>query len=233
VLVDATFILFRLTVSGAITNSDNRWHKLRLAWKHIFDIEAKYDTDTVGNNQRAVFNHAPLARVASALLLDYDLIGKGGDNTVSINIEQATHKLGQLMDINRCNNDGQKNGKLFKDEWADIVRLLNEARTGWARCSNSAQRVTHLERDVDIDGLILQSFMEHAICHAAAQANDYDSLCVARSVCSESVTLRANSPENWHRYGVILEKLGDGDNARNAFHASVSLGNGEGGRIGS
>jgi hypothetical protein len=165
VLVDAMFLLFRLTGSGAITTGDNRWHKLRLAWKHIYDIETKYEMDTVGNNQRAVFNHAPLARVASALLLDYDLIGQSGDNVVSINIEQAARKLGQLMNINRYKTDaGQKNGTLFKDEWAEIVRLLNNARTGWARCSSSAQPMTQLATDVDIDGLILQSFMEHAIC---------------------------------------------------------------------
>jgi hypothetical protein len=230
VLVDATFLLFRLTVSGAINAGDSRWHKLGLAWKHIYDIEAKHGRNADENDQRVLFNHAPLARVASALLLDNDTIGQR-DNKVSRKIEQAARKLGQLMNIKRCSTDDQNN---VKDEWAEIVRLLDEVRTGWARCSScTAQPMNQLLNDIDVDGMVLQSFIEHAICHAATQAGDYDSLCVARSICSESVTLRANSPENWHRYGVILEKLGDTDNARNAFHASVSLGIGEGGRVGS
>jgi len=233
VLVDATFLLFRLTVSGAIEAGDDRWHILRFAWKHLHDIERKYETDTVGNDDKVLYGHAPLARIASALLLDNDFVQVSHrDDAVSMKIEQAVHKLGQLMNISGSKTVvGEKNEQLVEDEWVDIVRLLNEARTGWAR--PSAQPINQLSIDIDTDGLALQSFMEHAICHAASQTDNYDSLCIARSVCSESVTLRANSPENWHRYGIILEKLGDGDNARNAFHASVSLGTGEGGRIGS
>eukprot|EP00978_Attheya_sp_CCMP212_P039175 scaffold201397_cov24-Attheya_sp.AAC.2 len=71
--------------------------------------------------------------------------------------------------------------------------------------------------------------VEHAIWYAATQAQDYESICVARSICSESVSLRSSSPQAWLRYSKILELLGDDVAADNARAASVAFGSGEGG----
>ena len=54
---------------------------------------------------------------------------------------------------------------------------------------------------------------------------------LARSICSEGVALRPNSPETWWRYGDVLEALGDKAAAENARAASISLGKDEGGRV--
>lgn len=72
-------------------------------------------------------------------------------------------------------------------------------------------------------------FLEHALCFAAMEVGDYESLCMARSICSEGTTLRGNCPEMWWRYGAVLDMLGDEVAAENARAASVSLGSGEGG----
>jgi len=61
------------------------------------------------------------------------------------------------------------------------------------------------------------------------EVGDYESLCMARSICSEGTTLRGNCPEMWWRYGAVLDMLGDEVAAENARAASVSLGSGEGG----
>jgi hypothetical protein len=148
--------------------------------------------------------------------------------------------MGSLMQIqgNKTNYETEQDAK---KKWAKVVQLLYEARTGWGfenepQDSNSPfqheQPTIALNRDLVGFDISLGSFMEHAICHAAVKSEDHESLCIARSLCSESVALRSNSPENWYRYGVVLEKLGDEENAADAFHASVSLGSGEGGQLG-
>lgn len=81
----------------------------------------------------------------------------------------------------------------------------------------------------EIDG---RPFLQHALCYAACQSGDFDSLCIARSVCSHGIFTRSNSPEEWQRYSTILEKLGDDVAAQNARNASISLGSGEGGHFG-
>ena len=73
---------------------------------------------------------------------------------------------------------------------------------------------------------------EHAVCFAALMAEDPGSLCIARAICSKGVTLRQNSPEEWWRYSLILEKLGDDIAATQAREASMSFGAGEGGYFG-
>merc|ERR1712176_541334 len=51
--------------------------------------------------------------------------------------------------------------------------------------------------------------VEHAAVYAACKAGDFRSLCRARSICSQGVTLRPNSPEEWWRYSIVLGLLGD------------------------
>ena len=70
--------------------------------------------------------------------------------------------------------------------------------------------------------------MEHAAVYAACKAGDTDGLCFARSICSQGVTLRPNSPEEWWRYSIVLGLLGDQVASENALATSVSFGAGQG-----
>ena len=79
----------------------------------------------------------------------------------------------------------------------------------------------------DIDA---RPLFEVGVCHAACMStNDLECLCIARSICSSGVALRANSPEEWSRYSKVLECLGDDVAADAAKSASLSMGAGQGG----
>ena len=71
-------------------------------------------------------------------------------------------------------------------------------------------------------------FLDHTLVYAACKAGDPTSLCRARSVCSQGVTLRPNSPEEWWRYSIVLGLLGDQVASEQALVASVNLGAGQG-----
>eukprot|EP00560_Eucampia_antarctica_P003850 CAMPEP_0197836354 /NCGR_PEP_ID=MMETSP1437-20131217/28671_1 /TAXON_ID=49252 ORGANISM="Eucampia antarctica, Strain CCMP1452" /NCGR_SAMPLE_ID=MMETSP1437 /ASSEMBLY_ACC=CAM_ASM_001096 /LENGTH=103 /DNA_ID=CAMNT_0043442467 /DNA_START=1 /DNA_END=312 /DNA_ORIENTATION=- len=87
----------------------------------------------------------------------------------------------------------------------------------------------HLERDFQGWDMDIRPFMEYVIFHTASITEDYHALCHARSICSESVVFRPNSPEAWWKYSIILDKLGDTVAAEDARSACISLGSGEGG----
>lgn len=46
-----------------------------------------------------------------------------------------------------------------------------------------------------------------------------------------SVEFRHLKHYYWFRYGIVLQKLADEENAPNAFHASISIGSGKGGKF--
>jgi len=236
ILVDATFLLFRLTISGALDASDNRWQALQMAWKRILAIENTHSATS--ENDPSFFSRAPMTRVAMSLVLGNSGECSGNTDLTSKKLEEAARRIGTLMNLKSCSIIGQRESshEIDKIEWARIVRLLNESRTGWAgevdATKSLFQPSVQLVNDIEGYDMILGDFIDHSICYAAANSGDYGCLCVARSICSSSVLLQTNSPANWHRYGTILEKLGDKDNANDAFHASVSLGSGEGGRVG-
>ena len=71
---------------------------------------------------------------------------------------------------------------------------------------------------------------EHAICFAACKSGDTDCLCLARSICSQGVTLRQNSPEEWWRYSIVLGLLGDEVGSEDALNNSINFGSGQGAR---
>ena len=58
-----------------------------------------------------------------------------------------------------------------------------------------------------------------------------ESVSLARSVCSQGVTLRPNSPEEWWRYSIVLGLLGDDVASEDALAASLSFGGGQGVRL--
>ncbi len=240
-MVDGTLLLFRLTVSGAVHSSDARWENLRTAWKKIIDTDLELSNEQEMGQMSMLYS--PLVQIIPYLVLDEAFLDSrkaflndtSATDTVSAKIKSAAATMGSLMQIQGKNCHEIESDA--KKKWANVVYMLQEARSGWAfdnADSDAPFKQPKIALKPDLLGLdiSLGSFIEHAICHAAVQSEGYESLCIARSLCSESVSLRSNSPENWYRYGVILEKLGDEENAADAFHASVSLGSGEGGQLG-
>ena len=77
----------------------------------------------------------------------------------------------------------------------------------------------------------VRPFLEHAVVYAACKCGDYESLSIARSICSRGVTLRPNSPEEWWRYSIVLGLLGDEKASEDALNASHSFGGGQGTKL--
>jgi hypothetical protein len=141
-------------------------------------------------------------------------------------MEKVSHLIGCAMKFKESSNIDRD---LIQDNerWMEICDILSDIRTGYDRQSG-----TILIQDNDLRDTYLQSFWEYAVFYAATKTKTHDALCMARSVCSEGVTLRSNSPETWLRYSVILDELGDSVAAEEARQAAVSLGSGEGSRFG-
>lgn len=198
----------------------------------------------------------PLASIASALLVEPSMHTESRTiNGVQRELCKGLRLMGKLMRL--CDSDvmigpasddrdthhnetrkrQQDDG--ITDGWRLVVQHLAKAREGGVSfvgldeapsCNNEPDSQFILcKKDFDGWAIDVRPVVEHCICHAAVLSEDYESLCLARSVCSESVSLRPNSPENWWRYSVILRALGDEVAAEDAQSASVSLGFGEGG----
>lgn len=201
-LTEATFFLVRLTIGGTIAPNDERWSNLCVAWEKAIKVEKNHGS----NNE--LFHHLPIARVTASLVLGERCLGGQCSQT-----EIAASVLGSLMQVNCANIN------VDRDQWKFVAKTLSDIRSGMGE-----QKFFGWDQNFG-------NFLEHTICHAAIKSDDHEMFCLARSVCSESIALRGNSPETWFRYGVILQKLGDKENAENAFQASISLGSGEGGKI--
>jgi hypothetical protein len=73
--------------------------------------------------------------------------------------------------------------------------------------------------------------LEHAIVYAACKSGDAECLYLARSICSQGVMLRSNSPEEWWRYSIVLGLLGDEVGSEDALNFSINFGGGQGSSI--
>ena len=239
-LTEATFLLFRLTLCGAITGQDGRWFHLRAGWERTIDMERK----VLGTTP---LTYSPLARIACSLVMNApeDKADDEREKRVSFRLEKAARIMGNVMDLGRSkgidntNNEvGQGLKSREKKEWKEVVQLLTIARSGWSSSDETGTDVVTPQL-VDLNVATvntneeLHQFFGHALCHAALELQDYDTLHVARAVCSATVTLRPNKPEGWRMYSQVLEALGDSNAAQDAMNAAVSLGSGEGGRPGS
>ncbi len=222
-LTDATFLLLRLTISGAIDSSDSRWQHLKIAWEKMLQIQ--------GDDG---FTDFPLAKIASSLLLSSSSISNTVNDTrietlkMSDKFEQISCLLGKLMKLGIPKDGLESVEESLSDEsrseWLKLSKMMMEVRDGKAMEKNS-----YYERDFEGWDMEFRPFVEYIIFHVACITEDYTALCYARSVCSEGVIFRPNSPEVWWKYSVILDKLGDTIAAEDARSACVSLGSGEGG----
>mmetsp|Transcript_8514 Transcript_8514/g.19731 ORF Transcript_8514/g.19731 Transcript_8514/m.19731 type:complete len:385 (-) Transcript_8514:713-1867(-) len=205
VLTEATLLLLRLTLVGAIGGDDSRWSALQNSWLCLLD-ENSNDPNSNSNSQIP-----PRSMLGAYLLCDPDDLPSGPGSFAEVG--RGMRLLGMLLGLADAQSDDTE---LNKGKWKEVVDMLSFA----------AGRGSGTFNLWDLDS---RPLFEHAVCYAACMSEDYESLSVARSICSMGVVLRPNSPEEWWRYSSVLEKLGDDVAAEDARAASISLGLGEGG----
>jgi hypothetical protein len=245
-LVHATALLLRLTLCGAIAESDERWADLRAAW--TLTIKGQNDDVELETNTTPV-EYMPLAMIASSLVIHPNELHTKEVSLPLHNAMQGLHKFGKLMKLGQLKvvsaSSQASSVAACVDDWRMVLSHLARARDScqrWEMPTGISSSTYLLPNDVNLLSSIstpashpigwdfdLRQFLEYALIHAAMEVGDYESLCLARAICSEGTTLRSNCPELWWRYGRVLEMLGDEVAAENARAASISLGSGEGG----
>lgn len=210
-LADATFLLLRLTLNGSILPSDHRWTELTAAWmtvlESLLDQEVAYDGEEPNS---AVL--IPLGVVAASLMCP------------PIALPATEGRVAQLAEAFSLF------GELLRSQSADdVVHSTDETRTKWAKVTKKLSEAVAVTDEFNGWDMELRPVIDQVICYAACQSGDPESLYIARSYNSLGVSLRPNCPEEWSRYGTVLEALGDDFAAEDARAASVSLGAGEGG----
>jgi hypothetical protein len=242
-LTYATAVLLRLTLSGAISESDDRWADIKAAW--TLTIKEKND-----ESSNTPIEYMPLAMVAASLVINPSELH---NKEVSRPLKSAMiglHEFGKLMKLGQLKvvptlSPSSSGTSSSVEDWRIVMSHLARARDNDKRWEmptgiSSSTYIIPNSADVLSDNsptsshqigwdFDLRQFLEYALIHASLQVGDYESLCLARAICSEGTTLRSNCPELWWRYGRVLDMLGDDVAAENARAASISLGSGEGG----
>lgn len=242
-LADATLLLIRLTLADAITIDDHRWKDLAIAWNHMKYIHSTYSSNS---DESMYYEFCPLVRVTSAMF-DSNLVRKteAFQTTAMDRLVDAAHIVGHLWklhhnqkddDVEKVTESSSSSSPKPGMDWASVVHALAEARQGILLSMDNSDdinfptvRPIHNDSSSALTDLDSDVFFDVLLCHAALQSDDIDSLCLARAVCSESVSLRPNAAEIWMRYSMVLEKLGDYVAASDARAAGISFGSGEGG----
>ena len=223
-LTDATLLLLRLTLAEVVSEDDERWNTLRNAWRRILS-EVQRENDV---SKTCSLQFFPLADAVSALLVDISV----NNFDVTSSCKQGLFELGKLMSLGMSTPEEQSK-KVPADEqqpqWSRVVSLLASSIEGHGSPSSNpsllGEKMDNMQHLCACDQE-LRPIIEHALCHAAVLSNNYESLNVARSICSEGVSLRPNSPEIWWRYSLVLDVLGDSVAAQDARMASTSFGSG-------
>lgn len=251
-LSDATLLLFRFTLNGTISRKDGRWDAIRKAWEAMLTIQRKHQgsiifsplislaatlvcspsetgADTIGNGRLA----QGLYMLGEQLQLgdmpnESSATGAGGEPTTKAIREVVAEREPDFWLPAR---EEQTNNK-----WKEIVNHLTAALDGFDEeddgapngggttiTADSASRF----RAWDFDA---RPIVEHAVVYAACKSGDIESLSLARSICSQGVTLRPNSPEEWWRYSIVLGLLGDDIASEDALNNSINVGAGQGAR---
>ena len=121
-----------------------------------------------------------------------------------------------------------------REEWKTVLKLLSSAIDGiYDPTGEDDHDIMKATLTTGFQGweFDVRPFLEHAVVYAACKCGDYESLSIARSICSRGVTLRPNSPEEWWRYSIVLGLLGDEKASEDALNASHSFGGGQGTRL--
>lgn len=121
-----------------------------------------------------------------------------------------------------------------REEWRTVLKLLSSAIDGiYDPTGEDDHDIMKATLAAGFQGweFDVRPFLEHAVVYAACKCGDYESLSIARAICSRGVTLRSNSPEEWWRYSIVLGLLGDEKASEDALNASHSFGGGQGTRL--
>ena len=209
-LVDATLLLLRLTINGSVPPNDRRWKELANAWNVMLTLD-QLNSDE-GDKAVDSGTLAPLGAAMASLVCPLRALPQSKGRVMQLS--KALSLFGELLRSESSMSDSQPMDK-ETEAWISVTKELSEAMT----CVD------------DFDGwdMELRPIFDQVICYAACKTDDHASLCIARSICSQGVSLRPNCPEEWFRYSVVLERLGDNVAAEDARAASISLGSGEGG----
>ena len=210
-VTDATLLLLNLTVYGFVKADDLRWSELRKMWIKALSEE---ETSTLSDNSFSLrsLQNRPLTYAACSLLL------RDSDNAsihsyIQPNVNEILFEAGTALGLGN-----------------PIANTESKTSAEWSKISQSLYSLYPVIRSWNSETRFL---LERLICYVSCQTDDYNGICVARSLCSEAITLRSNSPDVWWRYSLVLDKLGDYDAAESARNTSYSLGKGEGGNISS
>mmetsp|Transcript_19461 Transcript_19461/g.30033 ORF Transcript_19461/g.30033 Transcript_19461/m.30033 type:complete len:230 (+) Transcript_19461:396-1085(+) len=219
ILTEGTLLLLRLTINGTVATNDARWLSLRNSWKVMNDI---YQQKSSGDNN-SVFEFYPLGNVVSSLFETEPLVHNEDHPENALHqIRSGMQMMGELMNLGYGTEEMKEIDldETTQNQWKRVAELLSSA------VDNNLDSETGVLLNLwEMDG---RPIMEHAICYAACLSEDPDALSVARSICSQGVCLRPNSPEQWWRYSVVLDLVGDETAAEDARAASISFGSGEG-----
>lgn len=121
-----------------------------------------------------------------------------------------------------------------REEWRTVLKLLMSAIDGvYDPTGEDEYDIMNAKISSPFQGweFDVRPFLEHAAVYAACKCGDFESLSIARSICSRGVTLRPNSPEEWWRYSIVLGLLGDEVASEDALSASHTFGGGQGTRL--
>lgn len=244
VLSDATLLLLRFTLNGTISARNARWDNIRNGWSAMLAIQEKH-----GDGSGLTF--CPLMCVTASLL--FPPSQTGGDQIGSGRLAEGLYLMGEMLKLGNPVTEQEKTTsirELIADNDPNFwLPVKDEARKEWKRIVNHLSSAidgfdyeNEDEDDGDNPGLVdasrrFQSWdfearpiFEHAICYAACKSGDTESLCLARSICSQGVTLRPNAPEEWWRYSIVLGLLGDEVGSEDALNNSINFGSGQGAR---
>ena len=230
-LSDATMLLLRFTLNGTISARNARWDSVRNAWTSMFELQQKFES---------TMRFSPLVCLSASLLLPP--ADTGGDQVGRGAVADGMHLFGSLLTLGNPTTETEKTTSVreliaerdpnfwlpstedARKEWKKVVDLLSTAIDGNIDgVANASNRLSSWVFET-------RPILEHAICYAACKSGDIESLSLARSICSQGVTLRTNSPEEWWRYSIVLGLLGDDVGSEDALNNSVNFGGGQGAR---
>lgn len=239
-LTDATLLLLRFTLNGTISTRNGRWDSIRNSWTAYFEIERK-------NGETYPLKFCPLASVISSLL--FPPSETGGNRIGSGRLARGLYEMGEQLKLGNVTAEAAESTEIReliaerepdfwlpaddepRQEWKDIVNHLASAIDGYdypEEGSEGDDGVVDLSLQFEAWNFDARPILEHAVVYAACKSGDTTSLHLARSICSQGVTLRPNSPEEWWRYSIVLGLLGDEVGSEDALNASINFGAGQG-----
>eukprot|EP00934_Nitzschia_sp_Nitz4_P000326 Nitzschia sp. Nitz4//scaffold260_size33533//26353//28686//NITZ4_007882-RA/size33533-processed-gene-0.3-mRNA-1//1//CDS//3329544692//326//frame0 len=255
-LGDATLLLLRLTLNGTVSTQNYRWENLRNSWSAMIQVQqshggkqegfAFYPLVCVAASLLAAPRHAgtlegPGDRLAQALHRMGDLLNLG-DIAAPVNDEEEEEEKGGFLStilVRDIVADKEPDFWLpveseeTKENWRVVFKLLASAIDGvYDPTEDNEFDVMRAELSSGYESweFDVRPFLEHAVVYAACKCGDFDTLSLARAICSRGVTLRPNSPEEWWRYSIVLGLLGDEVASEDALQASLAFGGGQGAR---